>query len=192
MKRDELIAKARASRGAVNDLIEVAYAHYKAHGRDSWADAFKEAAADKVIQRYEEKIRNGFKRAGLELPEGELTQETMLGVVSAQTGLELATLNPDAVMAAVDKLLAARLSGALGVQVNTVMDRDALMASINSAVVASIQSGRAGEWLSGKVYTAARRAATYARRNITTETAEVLDARRRQKKFRRTHKLKWI
>ncbi len=191
MNRDKLVATARASRGAINDLIDSAYEHYKEHGRESWIDAFREAAADKVLQRYDEKIRNGFERAGLTLPEGELTQANMLSLVGEQTGLELSNLDPDAVMKAVDKLLSERLGAHLGVPITSVFDKQALLQSVNAAVVQAIQSGRAQAWISAKSYTAARRYATYKRRNIDKPTAEVLDARARQKKYRRTHVLKW-
>ena len=116
----------------------------------------------------------------------------MLGVVRDQTGLEITNLDPEAITKAVDTLLAKRLSGALKVQVGTVFDRDALMASINSAVVQAIQSGRAGEWLSAKAYHAARRFATYQKRGVNMETAKVLAARARQKRYRGTHKLIWL
>lgn len=192
MNREALVAKARASRGAINDLIDAAWEHYKANGRESWATAFQEAAADKVVQRFEDKIRNGFSRAGLELPAGELNQATMLGVVREQTGLEVTSLDPESVTRAVDTLLAKRLSLALKVQVTTVFDRDALMASINDAVIQAIQSGRAGEWLNAKAYHAARRFATYQKRGVSMETAKVLAARARQKRYRGTHKLIWL
>ena len=187
-----LVDRYRANKGAINDLLDAAYEHYKAHGRDSWADAFREAAADKVLQRYEDKIRNGFRRAGLELPEGELTQEVMLGVVRDQTGLEVGNLDPDAVMAAVDKLLSARLSTALGVTVGTVMDRDALVAAVNGAVVEAIKSGRASAWINSKAYSAARKYVAYKNRGFDHDSAEKISNRQRQKRYRENHKLKWI
>ena len=55
----------------------------------------------------------------------------------------------------------------------------------------AIRDGRAGAWLSGKAYKAARRMATLKNRGVSEETWEILDARRRQKKFRRTHHLQW-
>lgn len=187
----KLIANVRVSRGAVNDLIDRAWEHYKANGRDNWGDAFKEAAADQVISRYEVKIRNGFARAGLELPPGELSQDVMLQVVREQSGLELDNLNPDAVMAAVDKLLSKRLSQALDVTVTTVFDKDAMLQSINQAVIQAIRDGRGAQWLTGKAYKAARRMQTLRLRGVTEEAAAAMDLRRRQKKFRRTHKLEW-
>ena len=191
MAKKELVARLRVSRGSINELIDRAYDNYKENGRDSWGGAFKEAAADMVIARHEEKIRNGFARAGLHLPEGELGQDEILAVVRDQTGLELDNLNPDAVMAAVDRLLSNRLSQALGVQVSTVFDQEAMIQSIQASVVQAIRDGRAGAWLSGKAYKAARRMATLKNRGVSEETWEILDARRRQKKFRRTHHLQW-
>ena len=191
MATQKLVSRLRVNRGAVNDLIDRAYENYKENGRESWSEAFKESAADMVIARYEVKIRNGFARAGLTLPEGELGQDELLQVVRDQTGLDIYNLNPDAVMQAVDRLLSNRLSQALGVNVSTVMDRDAMIASINASVVEAIRSGRAGKWLSGKAYRAARKMRTLRSRGVTEETWEILDARRRQKKFRRTHHLQW-
>ena len=187
-----IVLRERVDRGAINDLIETAWAHYKRHGRESLADAFKEAAADKVIQRYEVKIRNGFERAGVTLPEGELTTQAMLAVIKERTGLELDSLNPEAVTAAVDRLLSERLSDALGVPVATVFDREAMMNSLNQAVLEAIRNGRAAEFVNRTAMSAARRYMTYKRAGISEDNAVRLDARRRQKKFRRTHKLIWL
>lgn len=187
----KLVAKVRANRGAINDLIDDAWASYKAHGRESWADAFKEATANKVVQRYETKIRNGFKRAGVELPEGELTLQSMEDVIKDRTGLELDGLSPDSVMAAVDKLLSARLSQAIGVPVSTVFDKDAMLESINAAVLEAIRSGRAAEFVNKAAMHAARRYMTYKRRGIDAADAKKLAARAAQKRYRATHRLVW-
>lgn len=179
-------------RGAVNDLIDDAWRHYKEHGRESLQDAFKEATADHVVRRYELKIRHGFARAGIELPEGELSAAVLLGVVRERTGLDIDSLDADAVMAAVDRLLAARLSEALGVQVSTVFDREAMMQSLNQAIIEAIRNGRAREFISRKAMSVARRYATLKRLQIDAATWEKIEARKRQKRYRETHRLEWV
>lgn len=188
----KIVRTKRASAATWNDLIDSAWEHYKENGRESIRDAVTEAVADAAIKRYQDKIINGFRRAGIEIaPDEPLTAQTLAGVVAERTGLELESLSPDAVMGAVDKLLAERLSQALGVPVTTVFDRDAMLASINAAVLEAIRSGRAAEFVNKTAMKAARRYMTFKRRGIGPEDAEKISARARQKKFRQTHRLVW-
>lgn len=186
-----LISRARVDRGAINDLIADAWEHYKAGGRESIQSAFGEAVADMVIRRYEDKIRNGFSRAGLELP-ADLNSATILEVVRTQTGLEIDNLDPDAVATAVDRLLSKRVSAALQVNITSVFDKEQIIAGINDAVIASIKSGRASKWVSGKVFKSARRYMAFKNAGLNAATADRLAARARMKKYRETHKLVWV
>lgn len=188
----KIVHTLRVNKGVMNDLIELAWRHYKENGRESLPNAFTEAAADLAIKRYDEKIRNGFARAGVPLPAGELNAQTMLGIVQQQTGLELQNLSADGIVQAVDKLLSQRLSQALGVTVATVMDKDAMIASINAAVVQAIRDGRAGEFVNRHALHAARRYAAFKNAGIGPENAAKIAARMRARKYRKTHKLVWL
>lgn len=188
----KIIHSMRVKKGIMNDFVALAWEHYKAHGRESITDAFTEAAADMAIARYQEKIRNGFARAGVPLPDGGLNAQTMQGIVSQQTGLTLDNLSPDAVTRAIDKLLSQRLSQALGVQVATVMDKEAMLASINAAVLQAIRDGRAAEFVNRHAMHAARRYMAFKNAGISEENAAKIANRARQKKFRQTHKLVWL
>lgn len=187
------IRKLRVDKGSWNDLIDAAYEHYKERGRESIKEAFSEAVADKVLQRYQVKIAAGFRRAGVEIEDGEpLTAEKLLTIIKDRTGLEINNLTPDGVMSAVDRLLAERLSEALGVTVTTVFDRQAMMAAMEESVKQAIRDGRAAEFIGKHAMRAARQYATFKRRGI--ESPE--DHRRimlawYQKKYRRTHRLVW-
>lgn len=190
-KTEKVVNVTRAHQATINEFIMLAWEHYKEHGKEDFGLAIREAAADKMLQRYDEKIRNGFARAGFELPEGELTQANFLGVINEQTGLELSSLDPESIMGEVDKLMSKRLSESLGVNVTTVFDKDALIECVRAYVLEAIRSGRAAEWIEKGVYTAARRYATYKSRNLSAATKEVLEARARQKRYRQTHRLEW-
>ena len=187
------IRKLRVDKGSWNDLIDAAYEHYKERGRESIKEAFSEAIADKVLQRYQVKIAAGFRRAGVEIEDGEpLTAEKLLTIIKDRTGLDINNLTPDGVMSAVDRLLAERLSAALGVTVTTVFDRQAMMAAMEESVKQAIRDGRAAEFIGAQAMRAARKYATFKRRGI--ESPE--DHRRimlawYQKKYRRTHRLVW-
>lgn len=187
------IRKLRVDKGSWNDLIDAAYENYKARGRESIKEAFSEAIADKVLQRYQVKIAAGFRRAGVEIEDGEpLTAEKLLTIIKDRTGLEINTLSPEGVMSAVDRLLSERLSEALGVTVTTVFDRQAMMAAMEESVKQAIRDGRAAEFIGKHAMRAARQYATFKRRGI--ESPE--DHRRimlawYQKKYRRTHRLVW-
>ena len=192
MTRANIVKHMRIDKGSINDLIDAAWEKYKEGGRESIRDAFTEAAADRAIGRYEEKIRAGFRRGGIELPDGALTMQTMQGIIGEQTGLELQGLSADSIVAAVDKLLSKRLSQALGVQVATVMDKDAMLESINAAVLQAIKSGRAGEFVNRHAMHAARRYMAYKNAGVAPDAAPVIGARKRARKFRKTHKLVWL
>ena len=187
-----IVRHVRVNKGIMNDLIELAWQHYKEHGRESIRDAFTEAAADMAIARYDEKIRHGFAREGVELPAGELTAQGMQAIISERTGLQLASLSPDGVLEAVDKLLSKRLGEALGVPVATVMDKDAMLASINEAVLQAIKSGRAADFVNRHAMHAARRYMAYKNAGVDTANIERMSARKRARKYRKTHKLIWI
>ena len=187
------IKKLRVDKGSWNDLIDAAYENYKARGRESIKEAFSEAIADKVLQRYQVKIAAGFRRAGVEIEDGEpLTAEKLLTIIKDRTGLEINNLTPEGVMSAVDRLLSERLSAAMGVTVTTVFDRQAMMAAMDESVKQAIRDGRAAEFIGKHAMRAARKYATFKRRGI--ESPE--DHRRimlawYQKKYRRTHRLVW-
>lgn len=187
------IRKLRVDKGSWNDLIDAAYTNYKEHGRESIRDAFTEAVADKVLQRYQVKIAAGFRRAGVEIEDGEpLTAEKLVTIIQDRTGLDIQHLSPEGVTTAVDKLLAERLSALMGVTVTTVFDRDAMMAAMEESVKQAIRDGRAAEFIGKHAMSAARRFATFKRRGV--ESPE--DHRRimlawYQKKYRRTHRLVW-
>lgn len=187
------IRRLRVDKGSWNDLIDAAYENYKARGRESIKEAFSEAIADKVLQRYQVKIAAGFRRAGVEIEDGEpLTAEKLLTIIKDRTGLEINNLSPEGVMSAVDRLLSERLSAAMGVTVTTVFDRQAMMAAMDESVKQAIRDGRAAEFIGKHAMRAARKYATFKRRGI--ESPE--DHRRimlawYQKKYRRTHRLVW-
>ena len=187
------IKKLRVDKGSWNDLIDAAYENYKARGREYNKEAFSEAIADKVLQRYQVKIAAGFRRAGVEIEDGEpLTAEKLLTIIKDRTGLEINNLTPEGVMSAVDRLLSERLSAAMGVTVTTVFDRQAMMAAMDESVKQAIRDGRAAEFIGKHAMRAARKYATFKRRGI--ESPE--DHRRimlawYQKKYRRTHRLVW-
>lgn len=187
------IRKLRVDKGSWNDLIDAAYENYKARGRESIKEAFSEAIADKVLQRYQVKIAAGFRRAGVEIEDGEpLTAEKLLTIIKDRTGLEINNLSPEGVMSAVDRLLSERLSAAMGVTVTTVFDRQAMMEAMEESVKQAIRDGRAAEFIGKHAMRAARKYATFKRRGI--ESPE--DHRRimlawYQKKYRRTHRLVW-
>lgn len=187
------IRKLRVDKGSWNDLIDAAYENYKARGRESIRDAFGEAVANKVLQRYQVKIAAGFRRAGVEIDESQpLTAEALLTIIQERTGLEINNLSPEGVMKAVDRLLAQRLSALMGVTVTTVFDREAMMAAMEESVKQAIRDGRAADFIGRHAMNAAQRYATFKRRGI--ESPE--DHRRimlawYQKKYRRTHRLVW-
>lgn len=186
------LARERARAGVWNDVIESAWERYKEGGRESLSGAVSDEIADRAVQRYDGKIRAMFARGGVPIDEGqELTVATLARIISDRTGLTIADLSPDTIMAAIDRELSARLSEALQVPVTTVFDKEALLESVKEGVRAAIADGRAADLLSRGAVMAARRYATWKRRSI--EEREQIRIRNRgyQAKYRTRFKLVW-
>ena len=190
----KVVRRMRVDAGTWDELIESAWEHYKEGGRESIRQAFTEAVADSVIKRYSEKIRNGFERAGLHIDSDvQLNAKTLAAVVSEKTGLDIETMTPQSVTAAIDKVMAAKATEVLRVPVSSVMNIGEFRQSIEEAALKAIEDGRAVEYISKVAIRAARKFETMKRRGLETKEDQKSYLNRvAQKKFRKTHKLVWI
>lgn len=179
----------RAVRGSVADIAEAVVDRYAAG--EPLSQAVADSVADKIAQRFEVKIRNGFSAAGVELPEGPLTADVLKDVIAERTGLELESMSPADVVRAVDAELSRRLSERLGVPVPTVLDAAALVQSLKDYIAEELRSGRGAALLSRAALKAARR--MKALREAQSEEEELRRARNRlyQKRYRATHREVW-
>lgn len=183
----------RVDKGTWNELIESAWIHYKEHGRESITNAFTEAVADRIIGRYQEKLVNGFARAGIEIdPNVALTAQGLAAIVSEQSGIEIDTMTPQSVTAAIDRVLSQRMTALLQVQIDSVLNPYEFRAALEEAAIRAIQDGRATQFISKQAMRAARKYATMQRRGLDTpDEQRRVKNREYQRRYRQTHKLVW-
>lgn len=189
------IATARENAGMAQDIVDLVFDNYAA-GAD-WADcieAAKEELARRALERYGDKIRAALRRAGLDYPDDqELTPDGIKEVVARQSGLDLDELTGDGVKRAIDGLLSARLSAALGVDVPTVLDTSAMKLAVEAAVKASIANGTAERLLTAGLTRAARKLVTFKRAGINAKADQKRTMQRwYQKRYARTHSQIWV
>ena len=159
----------------------------------SITDDMLTTVADWAIERYEVRVRAKLRAAGLEIPaDGPIDSATIISKIkSSLEGVEVDSLTPDGLMAAIDKKLAAELSTRLGFTVTTALNMEAVQAQVKAQVLLSLADGSGAALIKGATLRALRSRATFQRRGFDKEMEILLRNRKYQKKYRRTHKQQW-
>lgn len=187
-----VLYRQRVRAGAWDDVIEAAWQRYVEGGRESLANAWTDELTDRILARYDGKIRALFGRAGVEVGEGEtINKAWLLQRLTDSLGVPVEDITPEAIMGAVDRGLAARLSEVLRVPVSTVMDMERLKADVREGVILALQDGRAADLIYDTALAAARRWATWQRHGDDLDPKTVQN-NQAQKKYRKTHRLQWV
>ena len=151
-----------------------------------------EAVADWALNRYDTRVRARLRVMGIDVPDdGPLTVQNMLEAVRSKSGLDIVDLTPQGVTDAVDKRLAVELSRALGFEVSTVFNQDALKLEVKGRVLELLADGRGGAVVSGRSLTSLRAAATFAAQGFGPDERKKAQNRFKQKKYRKSNKLVW-
>lgn len=187
-----VLYRQRVRAGAWDDVIEAAWQRYVEGGRESLANAWTDELTDRILARYDGKIRALFGRAGVEVGEGEtINKAWLLQRLTDSLGVPVEDITPEVIMGAVDRGLAARLSEVLRVPVSTVMDMERLKADVREGVILALQDGRAADLIYDTALAAARRWATWQRHGDDLDPKTVQN-NQAQKKYRKTHRLQWV
>jgi hypothetical protein len=184
----------RAKAGFARQIYQQAESYWVAigGGQSVNEDDIFQSISNSVIERYQVRIREKLSELGLDIPHGEpLTVETLLSEVRKKTGLEIATLDREGLMAAIDKRAAAELSRSLGIEVTTVFDLDALDAQVMAALVEALQEGGKAKFLKGRDLERIRAAATYLRSGLSPDEVRAAKNRYYQRRYRRNNKKSW-
>jgi hypothetical protein len=148
-----------------------------------------EGVADWALQRYDVRVRAKLRRIGLDVPEdGPLTIESIKDTINRRTGLDVQDLSVEGLREAFDKRLAVELSEALGVEVSTVFDSEAMQEQVKTAVIAKLAEGGGGSIIRGRNMTLLRASATFARAGLSQAARIQAMNRIYQKRYRRSHK----
>jgi hypothetical protein len=126
----------RSSAGWIGDL---AVNVRRALNRDTTvADVYIQDLIDAGIGRFSDNITAALRRGGFDVEDGEvLTPEKMGQIFEEQTGLpvdSITQLNADDVVAEIDRQASEKLSEALGFDVGSLLDADALARSIQDGI----------------------------------------------------------
>ena len=186
------IATHRATAGLIQDLVDLAYDHYEATG--SWAGvggAVSDGLAQQAIDRFEPKIRHGFARAGVDLPDGPLTVATLKQVVGDRLGVEPDDMTPEGIKAVFDAKLSEALSNDTGLNLTSVLSAG-IQDAIRAEVIRAIVDGRAAALLDRHLMSRARKLAAMKQAGYTDrENQRKMLLRLYQTRYRRNNRYVW-
>lgn len=185
--------KIHLERADAGTILDIAGEIWAAHSNgETWSDATSETLVNRIIMRYRAHIAAALRKHGIEVEDTDtLDGETLLRIINARTGLDIAAWNHDAVKAALDTFMAARLSEVLGVEVASVQDVDAIKQLLIDAAADAVQSGRANEFISRAMIKKIRAAKAWRDGGVVKEDRAATLNRWYQKKFRRSHVAVW-
>ena len=185
------ILKERVGDGAARDIVDAVLDALRDDTPVS--DAVLDVLTDKVIERYSNKIGALFRRAGIDVEDGELFTPERLGqIFEEQTGIPVGSigeLNSEMVLQAIDRDISQKLSEELGFQIGSVFDGDALVLALQDGIEAKIEAleGNIDKYLDVATIRNLRRKATWARSGLDPKTVQNCLA---QRAYRRSNK--WV
>lgn len=157
------------------------------------SEIIRERIVQRGIDRYSDKITAAMRRGGVDIEDGEqLTENKLRDILAEQMGVAKETLNglnPDAILAEIDREASARLSDALGFDVGSILDTDALAANIEAGLTERIESmldDQLEKYLPAATIKRLRVAATWARSGLDRRTVQNTLA---QRAWRESNKL---
>lgn len=182
---------ARANAGLINDIIDATI--------DQWIDGAdfetcltgaQSQLADAALNRHGDKVRAALSRAGLDLPTESLSAGLIAQAVSAKSGIDFGDFSPSGVLAAIDGMLARRLSEVTGIEIASVWGND-LPTTIKVALRASLRAGHGKHIIGVIMERRARQMATLKRLGSDRAELKKLKNRAYQAEYRKHNKLVW-
>lgn len=142
------------------------------------SDAVIDLLTDKAIERYSDKIGALFRRAGIDVEDGEVFTPERLGeIFEQQTGIpadSIGDLSPEVVLEAIDRDISAKLSEELGFEIDSVFNGDALAQALQDGIDTKIEEleGNLEKYLDAAKIRNLRRKATWARSGLDARTVQ--------------------
>lgn len=185
------INTSRANAALINEIIDQTVdAWIGGADFDECLSAAKEQIADAAVKHHGDKVRAALARAGIEIPEGELTVEGVREALQAKSGLEIEEFSAAGILKAVDAEMAKKLTEVTGIEIESVVGND-LQTTIKVGVRAALRDGMGYRLIGVLMQNRARKLATLKR--LGSNQAELTKFRNRQyqAKYSRTHKQAW-
>lgn len=181
----------RANAALINEIIDQTVdAWIGGADFDECLDQAKEQIADAAVKHHGDKVRAALARAGIEIPEGELTVEGVREALQAKSGLEIEEFSAAGILKAVDAEMAKKLTEVTGIEIESVVGND-LQTTIKVGVRAALRDGMGYRLIGVLMQNRARKLATLKRLNSNQEELTKFRNRQYQAKYRKTHKQQW-
>lgn len=177
--------------GSINQQMKTALRDAPEGADQAYFESVSVAIADSIGALFEDKIRAALSRAGLELPPGAVTVQSLLELVKTRSGLDVEDATAEGIRDALQARLRAAVSELLGVDVDLTAGRDAV---IRQAAAAALETGRPNK-LVGVVALRQLRAvaaATAAEVDSTPAGLRRAQVRIAQRKYRARNGFKWV
>lgn len=160
------------------------------------SDIIRERIVQRGIDRYSDKITAALRRGGVDIEDGErLTEDKLRDIFAEQSGIakdKLDSLNSETILAEVDREASERLSDALGFDVGSIRDAEALAANIEAGLQAKVESmleDQLEKYLPQKMIARLRARATWQRRGLDPRTVQNTLA---QRSWRKSNKWTYV
>lgn len=185
-----MIRTDRAS-GAVNQRLKQALRDAPEGADQSYYESISVVVADSIGAVFEGRIRAALRRAGLELPEGPITVQSLLLLVRDRAGLNIQDATAEGIQDAIRAKLQAAVVDLLGVDVDLTAGRDAV---IRQAAAAAVATGRPNKLVGVVALRQLRAVAAAAAVGLDTSPAGLRRAQVRiaQRKYRARNTFKWV
>lgn len=177
--------------GAINQQLKTALRDAPEGADQGYFEGVAVAIADSIGAVFEGRIRAALRRAGIDLPDGPVTVQTLLGLVRDRSGLDVQEVSADGIRDAIQARLRAAVVDLLGVDVDLTAGRDAV---IRQAAAAALETGRPNRLVGVVALRQLRAVAAAAAVGLDTTPAGLRRAQVRiaQRKYRARNRFKWV
>jgi hypothetical protein len=143
------------------------------------AEVTRELIVQRGIDRYSDKITAALRRGGVDIEDGErLTEDKLRDIFAEQSGIakdKLDSLNTETILSEIDRQASERLSDAMGFDVGSIRDAEALAANIEAGLKERVESMLEDElekYLPEKMMARLRARATWQRSGLDPRTVQ--------------------
>jgi hypothetical protein len=159
---------------------------------DDSPDALADAVIDFGVTIASEKVANGLKAAGLGLPDGTLSAESIRIALSGKIGADIADLSPDGIADALNRRLSLEVGALLGVDGVDLLGGGDLGSQARALALQAIASGRPSKLVSASLMRELRTSAAFLAAGLSIQDKAAAQNRARQRRFRQSSKQVWV
>jgi hypothetical protein len=162
-------------------------------GRDGGDDAgaLVDAVVDFGLALASDKVTNGLRNAGLGLPDGTVSAESIRASLSGKIGADVAELSPEGIAEALNVRLSNEVGRLLGVDGLDLLNGGDIAAQARALALQAVASGRPSTLVNAQLMRELRQSAAYMAAGIEPALRPDAANRARQRRHRRSYKQVW-